>query len=140
MKKATLFLIVLFVSMGAFAQTDWKQIYSENGISISVREDNCKGKTGHTEHIFFVKVQNSNSQPRTVEWDYILTDNNGKCIGCNSETKENRRIIKIAGNQTIEAACDPGSRNDMKVVMNFLDIKLVREIKEVKVSNIAVKE
>jgi hypothetical protein len=141
MKKLTV--ILLFGILFAFtakAQGDWKQIYSEKGITISCMETDCKNQMGHIQHTYLLKFENTNATVKSVEWNYQLIDNTGKCTGCSSNSAEQHRTIKITGNETITADCLPKSRNDIRIAMRFLDIKTAKEIMEVKVVNVNVSD
>ena len=127
--------MALFFTQVSIAQTEWSKIFEKDGVTISSKEMVCKVEIGHTQLRYLIMVENTTSQTKTIEWDLELKDQNGVCFTCNG-SKEHHKIVKIAPGEILDGSIS--KQQDLYVVMKFLDIKVARELSEVKLENFKV--
>lgn len=140
MKKATKFFVIpMLVVLCSFknANTGWKTIYSENGIEISYKLDDCNLEQGFKQRWYLVRVKNNSAKIKKVEWDVNSYNENNKCTTCDGSA-EHHRVLKIDANGTLEGSCTLQCRNELKIVAKLLDAASKSEVTDLKLVNITV--
>lgn len=135
-KIASVFLGLLFLC--SFTNNEWQTIYNESGVQVSMMEADCKLETSSNQKWLLIKISNTTSSPKIVEWDLEPISDAGKCVGCG--TTENHRLVKIAANETLEGKCSIKTPQELKFALRMLDVKTVSGIKDVKITNVKVSE
>ncbi len=116
--------------------TEWEEITSVDGISISAKIADCDFNIGYDEQRVLLQIKNSNSSNKIVQFD-VNRYSNDQCLNCNSNG-ENHRIVRVQANQTISAECAREEYIEMQVYVKFVSRETPDALNKIELQNIIV--
>lgn len=119
--KFTLFILFL-LALSSFKSTGdkWKLYTEENGVRVYTKTSNCQLNMGFDEQRILIKIENTTSIDKLLDWDLWLWYNK-TCRTCESSNGEYHRTLLLPANSSMEGECSVKTNFDLVLFVKFID-------------------
>lgn len=104
--------------------TDWVLYQEQNGVQQYYKFEECNiPAEGFYREYILVKLVNTTSQPKIVEWD-VVKWYASTCNNCDLSNPEQHRNVELGANEALEGNCSLETDKTLKMFSKFLNYNM----------------
>jgi hypothetical protein len=99
--------------------TEWTVYYSDQGVTISFKLEECDPEMGYDQESLLLMVENQNVYPIVLNWHSLLSFD-GVCKTCDYEEEYSSRV-KLDPETSLSGTCSIYGTRELKFFSRFID-------------------